>query len=120
MHSIQELSIVNDLSNWGNLNVQFIGKLIKCDEAFVCGCIEKNFSSTIRVDFSLAASIPPRNSFVRIWGELELKDEAGQKLPHVKAKVSRVIKSMDVPLYRKSLAIRRKFTPHFATINRKS
>lgn len=87
MHSIQELSIVNDLSNWGNLNVQFIGKLIECNEAFVCGCIEKNSLSTIGVDFSLSACIPPRNSVVRIWGELELQDGPDQKIPLVKAKV---------------------------------
>jgi len=119
MHSIEELSIVNDLSNWGNLNVQFIGKLIECNQAFVCGCIEKNSLLTIEVDFSLAACIPPRNSVIRIWGELELKSGADQKIPLVKAKVSRVIKSIDIPLYRKSLVSRRKFTPHFATVKRK-
>lgn len=120
MHSIQELSIVNDLSNWGNLNVQFIGKLIECNEAFVCGCIEKNSLSTIGVDFSLSACIPPRNSVVRIWGELELQDGPDQKIPLVKAKVSRVITSIDIPLYKKSLTIRRKFTSNFTTVKRNS
>lgn len=120
MHSIQELSIVNDLSNWGNLNVQFIGKLIECNEAFVCGCIEKNSLSTIGVDFSLSACIPPRNSVVRIWGELELQDGPDQKIRLVKAKVSRVITSIDIPLYKKSLTIRRKFTSNFTTVKRNS
>lgn len=119
VHSIQELSVVNDLSNWNNLNVQFIGKLTNCGETLACGCIEKNSSSIVRVDFSLTPNIPPRNSFVRIWGELELKNVGIQKLPFVKAKISRVINSIDIPLYRKSLTIRRNFTPRFAAIKRR-
>merc|ERR1712116_15353 len=77
--------------------------------------LETEFEKIKKVDFSLAACIPPRNSVIRIWGELELKSGADQKIPLVKAKVSRVIKSIDIPLYRKSLVSRRKFTPHFAT-----
>jgi len=114
MHSIQELSVVDDLSHWANLNVQFIGKLTDCDGAFVCGCIEKNSPATIAVDFSLTSDIPPRNSTVRIWGELELS----RNTPLVKVKISRTVQSVDIPLYRKSLIIRYNFTPRFATIKR--
>ena len=133
MYSVEELSVVKDLGNWGNCNVQFIGKLLDSDGAkYICTGIEKIPPAEIELDFSLAAQIPPRNTMIRIWGELELMDN----LPLVKAKVSsfplcyqynasifffgfqivRVIESVDIPLYKKSLDSRRMFTPHFAPL----
>ncbi|EFX90459.1 hypothetical protein DAPPUDRAFT_309480 [Daphnia pulex] len=115
MHSIEELSYVKDLNNWSNNNVQFIGKLLLgIDGVYMCEGIEKNSSVKIAVDFSLTAQIPPRNAVVRIWGELELKHIVNQTvtMPFIKAKIARVIKSVDIPLYRRSLEIRREYAPH--------
>ncbi|XP_046463987.1 uncharacterized protein LOC124209827 [Daphnia pulex] len=115
MHSIEELSYVKDLNNWSNNNVQFIGKLLLgIDGVYMCEGIEKNSSVKIAVDFSLTAQIPPRNAVVRIWGELELKhiDNQTVTMPFIKAKIARVIKSVDIPLYRRSLEIRREYAPH--------
>lgn len=91
MHSVEELGIVKDLTNWSNHNVQFIGKLLGVDGVYICEGIEKNSSVKLRVDFSLTAQIPPRNAIVRIWGEIELKNFDGQTVPIslVKAKVSK-------------------------------
>lgn len=115
MHSVEELSVVKDLTNWINNNVQFIGKLmLGIDGVYMCEGIEKNSSVKIAVDFSLTAQIPPRNAIVRIWGELELKHFLHQNvpIPFIKAKIARVIKSVDIPLYRKSLEIRREYAPN--------
>lgn len=90
MHSIEELSLVNDLNNWSNNNVQFIGKLLLgINGVYMCEGIEKNSYVKIAVDFSLTAQIPPRNAVVRIWGELELNHFDNQTVisPIVKAKV---------------------------------
>lgn len=99
MHTVEELSVVSDLSNWGNCNVQFIGKLgesADIDGIYTCEGIETNkknssvgssSNSGIRVDFSLVAQIPPRSALVRIWGELELKNINGLTVPLVRAKV---------------------------------
>lgn len=100
MHSVEELSVVSDLNNWGNCNVQFIGKLSDSDDGVYSTCvgiepnINKNPSSTtggtIRVDFSLSAQDPPRGVPVRIWGELETKIIQGRTVPIVRAKVSKI------------------------------
>ena len=83
--SVEELSVVKDLGNWGNCNVQFIGKLLDSDGAkYNCAGIEKNPPAKIEVDFALTAQIPPRNTILRVWGELEMMDN----FPLVKAKVS--------------------------------
>ena len=88
MHSLQELSVISNLNNWANLNVQFIGKLLDCDDCYTCVGVGKNSTSVVLVDFSLAAQIPPRNVLVRIWGEIEMKNINQQNVPVVKAKVS--------------------------------
>lgn len=90
MHSVEELSVVRDLTNWSNYNVQFIGKLVLgTDGVYMCEGIEKNSSLKIGVDFSLTSQIPPRNVVVRIWGELELQQLNSQtvSIPIVKVKV---------------------------------
>jgi hypothetical protein len=95
MHSIEELSLVNDLNNWSNNNVQFIGKLLLgINGVYMCEGIEKNSYVKIAVDFSLTAQIPPRNAVVRIWGELELYHFDNQTVisPIVKAKVRNLSK----------------------------
>lgn len=92
MHSVEELSIVKDMSNWSNCNVQFIGKLLAFDGVYMCEGIEKNSSARVEVDFSLTAQVPPRNDIVRIWGELELKSIHPQtSLPVVKVKVYNIL-----------------------------
>lgn len=103
--TVEELSVVSDLSNWGNCNVQFIGKLFDSagdSGVYTCVGIEsiKSKKATsektkeIIVDFSLAADIPPRNVLVRIWGELELKMFNSLMSPYVRAKVCKG----DVPI----------------------
>ena len=88
MHSVEELSVVRDLANWSNHNVQFIGKLfLGIDGVYMCEGIEKNSSAKIGVDFTLTAQIPPRNVVVRIWGEIELQHNLTAAIPIVKAKV---------------------------------
>lgn len=89
MYSVEELSVVRDLNTWSNHNVQFIGKLLWIDGVYMCEGIEKKNSAKVSVDFSLTAQIPPRNTVVRIWGELELKTVNNQTapIPFVKAKV---------------------------------
>ena len=85
MYSVEELSLVKDLKNWGNCNVQLIGKLLDCDGVHTCESIEKVPPAQIELDFSLAAQIPPRNTIIRVWGELELMNTDGR--PVVNAKV---------------------------------
>ena len=88
MHSVEELVVIRDLTNWSNHNVQFIGKLLLGnDGVYMCEGIEKNSSAKIGVDFSLTAQIPPRNVVVRIWGELDLQQSQTVATPIVKAKV---------------------------------
>lgn len=86
MYTVEELSLVRDLTNWGNCNVQFIGKIFDTDDELTCGGFEKDMSTRICLDLSLSAQIPPRNTLVRIWGEIDLKKTNNQ--PIVKVKVT--------------------------------
>lgn len=88
MYTVEELSLVKDLKNWGNCNVQFIGKIFDTDGVFTCEGFEKSMSTGICLDFSLSTQIPPRNTNVRIWGDLELRVVNNQLTPVVKVKVN--------------------------------
>lgn len=96
MYSVGELSNVTDLSNWGNLNVQFIGKLMNEEGVYICQELQKNSTKSICTDLSLVDQIPARNSTVRVWGEIAVQERANRFIPAIRAKVSQKYKNTKV------------------------
>ena len=88
IHSIEELCVIKDLSHWGNLNVQFVGRLIEMEGTYRCLSMQKKSTENLLVDFSLSENIPPRNTLVRVWGEIQLMEIENCVKPCIKLKVS--------------------------------
>jgi hypothetical protein len=88
MYSIEELSMIKDLSHWGNLNVQFVGRLIEKEGTYRCLGMQKKSTENLLVDFSLSENIPPRNTLVRVWGVIQLVENENCVKPCIKIRVS--------------------------------
>lgn len=92
MHTVEELSLVNDLSRWGNVDVQFLGQ-VESDGDGGHWCSDLRYDAAaapaLAVDFSLCDSLPRRRVPVRLWGELQLRPLNGRTVPLVRVKVRR-------------------------------
>lgn len=115
--STEEVSLVKSLDCWSNCNVRVIGSMsptrINCNLWSLESVGEEGGPFCILVDIKLLMAVPPIDSPVQVFGEIQMMLNSVKPRPFILAKFYRDFSSVDLSYYCKALEELKKYVPHF-------
>lgn len=113
--SLEELSLVQDLSCWTNTKVRCIGYLVDAGPNLLLrSCAEASGQFEIKVDVSLMERIPPSGIVIQLFGEICLSEA---KIPFIRGCLYRKFESVDLVRYNRAIDTINRYFPWNIDVN---